>query len=1475
MNDATTADTPDQAPEGAPHQRRWPRRLAIGLAITGALAAAGYWYLGRESTLQMLVQRVADASGGSVTVTGVSGSLYGAMHMDKVVFKSPTQLITAENLDIDWSPLQYFSKGIAVNKLHVMSLRLDTLKESEKATMPVSLEAPFKLDLNDARINKVTTTNQGASTVIADVRFNLSGGKQKWTLENGSAITPWGYAKAEGSIGAQRPFKLDAKASLTQLVPKGQDAAQVNMQVTGDLETTQVVASGRSGRATGDARLTLSPYSDIPLRAMAINGQNLDPGFFNPNLPTADLTVNIAARVDDKRNVKGSVNIVNQGPVGTIDKDLLPLRAMRGDLSGDLSALKIDGAVIDFGEAGKFTGGGNIVPTPDDKSPPTARFALHTDRLNLKQLHSRMKATAIAGDLSLTSVNETQTFSAKLVEDGMRLVAEATLADNILKIANATVTAGSSTVSLAGNASLADQREFKVTASADNFNPANFGDYPAADINAVVNANGFLAPEWRLAADFALRPSRLFGQALSGKGKFNANAQHIDNVQATLALGNNSADIRGAFGLPGEKLLWRVEGRQLGALRDNMYGTLVAKGAVTGTMAMPRTSFEVDASGLGWAPLAKAASAGTLRASGDAWLTAPAKDGSRSVEVKATGAANRFNPAAFGAFLPGSINATFSGAGTLAKDWRGNLNVALQPSTLGTAPLDGHARLTANSRHVTNADIDLRLGVNSAVAKGSFGAPGDALTFRIDAPQLSALGPGFGGAMRGAGTLSGSMDAPSVNATLDGQNLKFFGQHSIGSIKASANVGSGRGAADPLVTDIVITDYAMGERRIDAARLQSSGTRGAHTISFSGRNAAGEASGEVRGGLNGNVWKGTIAALQNKGRYAFTLRSPVPVRIAGAPGSGLMGLMSPASLSVGNAVIALPAGSINLASLEKSAGRWTSKGSASGVPLNYLAQFSPAMRENLTGDLTIGADWAFDMRAPVAKGAAPALSGSFHVFREKGDLIVGNEVPVVLDLRTLDLRADVVGGALRTQLRFDGAKAGQATVDATTTLVRGRLNNASPMRMTVNADMTSVAWMAPLAGQPGLELGGSLKMALTGGGTIGNPTLNGTINGDNLAVRWAEQGVKLRNGQLRAQLAGDQLLLQRLAFDGVQGTATADGNVRFSGGEATMQLKLVADKLEILSRPDRTLVITGQSTLLRNAQRFSLEGKFRADRALIELAPQDRPTLSDDVIVLGRTAKATKVDQTPAIETMPLALDMQLDLGDYFRLRGMGINAELTGQVHLRGTAEAPRANGTIRVVSGTYKAYGQNLTIERGVLTFSGRVDNPALNILAVRRRPDSEPLSETNVQAGVEVHGTALSPVAKLVSTPNVSDSEKLSWLVLGHGMEGISGNEKSVLTAAAGALLGGKGGGFQSRLANSLGVDELGLSSADGLESTVVTVGKRLSSRAYLSFEQGATSASSLVKLRYKLTPKITLQFQTGTNTALDILYTWAYD
>ncbi|MRW93828.1 hypothetical protein GJ699_27925, partial [Duganella sp. FT80W] len=708
-----------------------------------------------------------------------------------------------------------------------------------------------------------------------------------------------------------------------------------------------------------------------------------------------------------------------------------------------------------------------------------------------------------------------------------------------------------------------------------------------------------------------------------------------------------------------------------------------------------------------------------------------------------------------------------------------------------------------------------------------------------------------------------------------------------GAARSRANAGGAGGAAAeamadvPLVSDIEITRYVSPALSLDKARLQTSGSRSAHIIQLSASNPDFDAALRVKGSWADDTWTGTIDTLQNKGRFALTLAAAAPLKLTAAADTGVAGLLKPEQITLGATTINLPAGSIRLDYLEKTGHTWRSKGRAAGIPVNYLAQLSDAWRDNVRSNMTIGADWGLDLQAQTR-----ALDGSVHVFREQGDLtIIGTDLPQALGLRALDARADVNGNTLRVQLNVDGSRAGQAKLDASAQLQNGRLADDSSFTLNGSANMGSLAWLAPLAGQPGLEIDGTLKATISGNGTIAAPQLAGDINGDKLTVNWLDQGIKLRNGLLQAHLTGDQLQLQKLSFDGTQGRAEADGWIRYAANEATMQLKLSADKLEVLSRPDRTLTVSGSSTLVRDAKRFQLDGKFRADRANIELAGADTPTLSDDVVIVGKSAPGAK-----AAQGMPLNIDVEADLGNDFTLKGKGLDAQLAGSVRIRiADRRPPRVNGSIRVVSGTYAAYGQKLAIDRGVINFTGAYDNPGLNILAVRRRPEGEALSETNVEAGVEVKGTALAPQAKLVSTPTVSDSDKLSWLVLGHSIDNTQGNDMALLSTAAGALFGGGGG--QGKLANALGVDEFGVGqssnsnsssssstasgSATALQNTVVTVGKRISSRAYLSFEQGASTATSLVKLKYKLNPRITLQFQTGTNNALDVLYTWAFD
>ncbi|MGB9992497.1 translocation/assembly module TamB domain-containing protein [Massilia sp. SM-13] len=1520
-----------------PRPRRWPKRLAIGAGITVVLLGGAVWYLGREATLQQIAERVARASGGQITITGVTGSLYGRMHLGRVVYRSPESVITADNIDINWSPLQYFSEGVAISELHVASTVMQSLQPSKPPTMPLSLAPPFRLSIGDAKLAKFVMIDElGARTAIDNVALKLYGDSKQWQLKDASAITRFGRVTAEGTVGARLPFPVEAKGSLSQSVAApGRPTAQLAAAATGDFKLLTLAIKGSSSNATGDGVLTLAPFDPIVLRTLDLRAHGVDPSRFNAAWPKASLELAAKANIGEGQRVSGSLSLANTGDSGPLDQQRLPLRSITGRLGGTLKVATIDDVLIDLGAAGKLSGSGSIHRSAPDGGIETADFRLQTSRIDLHGLHSSANPTAIAGTIAASSQGKVQRLNARLADKGLRLDAQATLEDSVLRVSEARIAAGKGSIALKGEAGLVGDKPFKASASIAHFDPSVLGSYPAADLNASLNASGRLAPEWQASASFAIQASRFMNQALSGKGKLQADARHLSGIDVDLTLGGNTAEARGAFGLPADKLTWRIDARQLAALgiapasagptpsrsaitpadaapmapgtakrggmrearstaaavpdrlpakrgasaaagvrstsganaATGLRGALSASGVATGGYAAPRSSFEATARGLAMAGARARGEDSVLSVRGDIGLAGPKRD----IEITASGSASRFNPAAFGSAPAGSISAEFSGSGRIAQDWRGKLNLKLLPSTLSGAPLAGHAKVSATSQHVESSDIHLQLGQNTLQAQGGFGSTGDRLDWKLDAPQLGNLGPGFGGVLRGTGSLSGTAGKPSIAFSMDGNSLRLLEQHQIKAIKASATLGAGQGAADAVISDIDLTGYSSPAITIGKAHLQTSGTRAAHQLQLTASGDRFDASLRVRGAMNGDTWTGAIESLQNKGRFALALQAPAPLSITGPSGKGVLGLAQPEKLALSRAAITLSdGGALRIDSLEKDGVHWRSKGAAAGVNASYLAQLSDAWRDNVVSDLTLGANWAIGLTAPASTGAAPALDGSLSVFREKGDITVtGGDRPIPLGLSQLEARVNVSGDILRVQTALNGARSGQARLDATAQLRNGRIPDDSPLSVSGNIDMPSIAWLSPLASMQGLELDGALKAALSGSGTIGNPVLNGDISGQRLAVNWVEQGIKLKNGELQARIAGDQLQLQRLRFDGEEGNMQADGWLRLANAEATMQLKLTASKLEVLARPDRILVLSGESTLVRDAKHFQLDGKFRADRASIELPSENTPTISDDVVILGKTKPTVK----SAAESMPLNIDLEADLGNDFRLKGKGLDAELAGAVRVRiADRRAPRVNGSIRVVSGTYAAYGQKLAIERGVLNFTGAYDNPGLNILALRKRPEGEQLSVTNVEAGVEVRGTALAPVAKLVSTPTVPDSEKLSWLVLGHGLEDMQGNEMGLLGTAAGALFGGKGGGS---LANKVGLDELGVSQAKGLESTVVTVGKKLSSRAYLSFEQGAGTATSLVKLRYKLTPRITLQFQTGTNNALDVLYTWAFD
>jgi translocation and assembly module TamB len=207
--------------------------------------------------------------------------------------------------------------------------------------------------------------------------------------------------------------------------------------------------------------------------------------------------------------------------------------------------------------------------------------------------------------------------------------------------------------------------------------------------------------------------------------------------------------------------------------------------------------------------------------------------------------------------------------------------------------------------------------------------------------------------------------------------------------------------------------------------------------------------------------------------------------------------------------------------------------------------------------------------------------------------------------------------------------------------------------------------------------------------------------------------------------------------------------------------------------------------------------------------------------------------------------------------------------VQLRSARQgAIEARGTLATSGGVYYAFGQRLEIEKGRLIFDGPLENPSLDILAKRRN--------LQVEAGVEVTGTARVPRVQLVSQPPVPDSEKLAWLTLGRPLRELTAADVALLQAAAGALVaGGSAIPVSRQIANLVGLDDLSLQGSGVAGSQIVALGKRFSDKLYVEYLQGLAATSAMLRLSYALTRTISLRVEAGVLSTFGISFNRAFD
>jgi translocation and assembly module TamB len=183
-------------------------------------------------------------------------------------------------------------------------------------------------------------------------------------------------------------------------------------------------------------------------------------------------------------------------------------------------------------------------------------------------------------------------------------------------------------------------------------------------------------------------------------------------------------------------------------------------------------------------------------------------------------------------------------------------------------------------------------------------------------------------------------------------------------------------------------------------------------------------------------------------------------------------------------------------------------------------------------------------------------------------------------------------------------------------------------------------------------------------------------------------------------------------------------------------------------------------------------------------------------------------------------------------------------------------------MVEGTYKKYGQDLTIKEGRLLFAGTpLDNPRLAIVAVREIKKGNDKIET----GLQIAGSAKSPVVTVISDPNVGEADALSYLVTGRSLNDVgsaSGGSQDALASATRSLEGAGAGLVAKRIGARLGLDEASVEENEMIGGSALTIGEYLSPRLYLSYGVGLFEPGEVIALRYKLSDDVGVRVQRGS-------------
>ncbi|MGQ7819506.1 translocation/assembly module TamB domain-containing protein [Metapseudomonas furukawaii] len=770
------------------------------------------------------------------------------------------------------------------------------------------------------------------------------------------------------------------------------------------------------------------------------------------------------------------------------------------------------------------------------------------------------------------------------------------------------------------------------------------------------------------------------------------------------------------------------------------------------------------------------------------------------------------DPAFWVAELPGRLAGRLHSRGTW-RDERLELNADLDlKGTLRGQPAQLLARADGAGERWNLGMLQVRLGDNRIEGQGRLE---QRLSGHLDLAlnRVGQLWPGVFGRLGGRLDLAGTLQAPQGTLRLDGRRLGQ-GDTRIRTLALQAQLDGAQRGGLRLQAD----GLASGDTRFGTLLLEGSGTQARQQLELSLEGGILALSLGLDGQLDKGNWRGRLARgeVQSQGQD-WKLAAPARLeRLAdGRINFGSHCWRSgPASLCGGEQRL-MPEPRLDYRLRD--------------FPLASLAHALPA---DFAWQGTLNGDLRLDLPASGPDGRITLDAGSGTLRLKEDDRWL--DFPYQRLLLDSTLRPQRID----TQLIFEGQGLGQLQLDA-------RIDPrpaSKPLSGQFSLSGVELAVLRPflpvveeLAGR--LDGSGTLSGTLQAPYVLGNLRLReGRIAGGDLPTPFEDLG-------LDARIAGESLELSGQWRGGEQGRGSLSGNLAWAQG-LDVDLVVRGSRLPLVVEPYANLEVEPDLRIGLAGERLAVTGKVQVPRGRIrirELPPQ-AVKVSPDARILGQPE-----EQRQALQ---MAMDVSVEVGqDRLRFAGFGLTADLQGHLQV---GDNLTGNGELVLRNGRYRAYGQRLDLRRARLLFAGPLDQPYLDVEAVR--------SVGDVTAGLRLNGRADEPTTEVFSTPAMSQEQALSYLILGRPLN--SGGDGNAVGQAALAMGLSGTASMTSDLAQRLGLKDLQLDEDGALG--------QLSERLSFRYGLGVVDSTSVVALRYELTKRLYLEAASGLASSLDLFY-----